>query len=260
MSAVALSHPVVDPHPVDRRPGVRRLVAVELRKLVDTRAGFWLCAGVVAATALVVAISMLTGPAGVHDLARTLKFALQPAAFLLPVTGILLVTGEFSQRTAMTTFALVPSRSRVVWAKLGAALVVSVAATAACIAISLIGVALGGDAGAATWSLSAAMIPQAFVFVAAAMVTGVAFGAALLLSAPAIVAYLLLPTVWAALASSIHALSGVARWLDQSQTLDPMVRHPLSATDWTHALATLAVWMVLPLLVGWWRLMRRDVG
>ena len=43
------------------------------------------------------------------------------------------------------------------------------------------------------------MIPQAFVFLAAAMVTGVAFGAALLLSAPAIVVYLLLPTAWSVL-------------------------------------------------------------
>ena len=176
------------------------------------------------------------------------------------MTGILLVTGEFSQRTAMTTFALVPSRARVLWAKLGAALVVSVAAVAVCFAASLIAVAIGGDAGSATWTLNAAMIPQALVFVAAAMVTGVAFGAALLLSAPAIVAYLLLPTVWSALAGSIHALSGVARWLDQSSTLAPMARHPLSATEWTHALATLGVWMVVPLLVGGWRLMRRDVG
>jgi ABC-type transport system involved in multi-copper enzyme maturation permease subunit len=255
MSAVALSHPVAE-----RRPRYDRLVAVELRKMVDTRAGFWLSAGVVAATALVVVIGMLTGPAGIHSLDRTLRFALQPSRFLLPMIGILLVTGEFSQRTAMTTFALVPSRPRVLGAKLGAALVVSVAAVAVCFAFSLIAVAIGGDAGTATWSLNAAMIPQALVFVATAMVTGVAFGAALLLSAPAIVAYLLLPTVWVALAANIHALSGVARWLDQSQTLGPLAQHVLSATEWTHALATLAVWMVLPLVVGGWRLMRRDVG
>jgi ABC-2 type transport system permease protein len=255
MSAIALSLPAAD-----RRPGLGRLTAVELRKMVDTRAGFWLSAGVVAATALVVLISMLTGPAGSHDLERTLKFALQPAAFLLPVTGILLVTGEFSQRTAMATFALVPSRSRVLWAKLGAALVVSVAAVAVCFAFSMIAAAIGGDAGSATWGLNAAMIPQTLVFVAAAMVTGVAFGAALLLSAPAIVAYLLLPTVWSAVAGSIHALSGVARWLDQSETLAPLATHPLSATEWAHALATLGVWMLVPMLVGGWRLVRRHVG
>jgi ABC-type transport system involved in multi-copper enzyme maturation permease subunit len=255
MSAVALSHPVAE-----RRPGYDRLVAVELRKMVDTRAGFWLSTGVVAATAVVVLISMLTGPADVHSLDRAVRFALQPSRFLLPVIGILLVTGEFSQRTAMTTFALVPSRSRVLGAKLGAALIVSVAAVAVCFVFSLIAVAIGGDAGTATWSLNAGIVPQAVVFVATAMVTGVAFGLALLLSAPAIVAYLLLPTVWVALAANIHALNGVARWLDQSRTLGPLAQHVLSATEWTHALATLAAWMLVPLLIGGWRLMRRDVG
>ena len=107
MSAIALSHPVAD-----RRPGYRRLVAVELRKMVDTRAGFWLSAGVVAATAVVAMIAMLTGPAGTHSLERTLRFALQPSAFLLPVTGILLITSEFSQRTAMTTLAGLYRRSK----------------------------------------------------------------------------------------------------------------------------------------------------
>ncbi len=254
MSAIALSDPDLT---VERRPGFGRLTAVELRKMVDTRAGFWLSAGVVAAIVVVVVIAMFTGPADVHTLARTLRFALQPAAFLLPVTGILLVTGEFSQRTAMTTFTLVPSRGRILAAKLAAGLVVSVAALAVCLAVSLVAVAIGtGTVG----GLPAVMIPQALVFLATAMITGIAFGSALLISAPAIVAYLLLPTVWTALASSIHALSGVARWLDQGDTLSPMARAPLSATEWAHALATLAVWMALPLIVGWWRLLRRDVG
>jgi ABC-2 type transport system permease protein len=252
MSAIALSDPAVE-----HRPGFGRLTAVELRKMVDTRAGFWLSAGVVAAIVAVVVIAMLTGPADAHTLARTLRFALQPAAFLLPVTGILLVTGEFSQRTAMTTFTLVPGRGRILAAKLAAGLVVSIVALAVCLTVSVVAVAIGtGTVG----GLPAVMIPQAFVFLATAMITGVAFGSALLISAPAIVAYLLLPTVWTALASSIHALSGVARWLDQGETLSPMARHPMSATEWGHALATLAVWMAVPLIVGWWRLLRRDVG
>ena len=39
-----------------------------------------------------------------------------------------------------------------------------------------------------------------------------------------------------------------------------MTRHALSGTDWLQAGATLALWMVLPLAIGWWRVMRRDVG
>ena len=185
--------------------------------------------------------------------------ALIPTAILLPLIGVLLVTGEFSQRTALTTFALVPSRARVMWAKLGASVVCSVAALALCLAVAAAGTALGSG-GPGVWTVHAVLLPQAFVYLATAMITGVAFGAALLVSAPAIVMYLLLPTIWSALANNIHGLQGVANWLDASQSLAPMIRHSLSATSWAHAAATLAVWTVLPLAIGWWRVMRRDVG
>jgi ABC-2 type transport system permease protein len=252
MSAIALSDPVVN-----RRPGFGRLTAVELRKTVDTRAGFWLPIGVALLTVLAVVVTLLTGDAAHHTLSHVFRNSLEPSAILLPVMGVLLVTSEFSQRTAFTTFTLVPGRSRVLTAKLAASLVVSVVALAVCLAVSVVGVALGsGTVG----GLSAVMIPQAFAFLATAMITGVAFGAAVLISAPAIVVYLLLPTVWSVLVGSIHALRHVATWFDQSQTLDPLAQHPLSATEWTHALATLAVWMVVPLLIGTWRLLRRDVA
>jgi ABC-2 type transport system permease protein len=252
MSAIALSHPVVN-----RRPGFGRLTAVELRKMVDTRAGFWLPIGVALLTVVAVVVTMLTGHGPQHTLSHVFRNSLEPSAFLLPVMGVLLVTSEFSQRTAFTTFALVPGRSRVLTAKLTASLVVSIAALALCLGVSVIGVALGSGTVS---GLSAVVIPQAFIFLATAMITGVAFGAAVLISAPAIVVYLLLPTVWTVLVGSIHALRHVATWLDQSQTLRPLAEHPLSTTEWTHALATLAVWMVVPLLIGTWRLLRRDVA
>ena len=252
MSAIALSNPVVN-----RRPGFGRLTAVELRKMVDTRAGFWLPIGVALITVVAVVVTLLTGNDAQHTLSHVFRNALEPSAFLLPVMGVLLVTGEFSQRTAFTTFTLVPGRARVLMAKLAASLVVSAVALVVCLAVSVLGVALGsGTVG----GLSAVMIPQAFVLLATAMITGVAFGAAVLISAPAIVVYLLLPTVWTVLVGSIHALRHVATWLDQSQTLGPLAEHPLSATDWIHALATLTVWMVVPLLIGTWRLLRRDVA
>jgi ABC-2 type transport system permease protein len=252
MSTIALSNPAVN-----RRPGFGRLTAVELRKMVDTRAGFWLPIGVALLTVVAVLVTMLTGSAGHHTLSYVFRNSLQPSRFLLPVMGVLLVTSEFSQRTAFTTFTLVPGRARVLTAKLAASLVVSVAAVALCLAVSGIAAAVGSGT---VDGLSAVMIPQAFAFLATAMITGVAFGAAVLISAPAIVVYLLLPTVWVVLVGNIHALGHVATWLDQARTLGPLAEHPLSATDWTHALATLAVWMVLPLLVGTWRLLRRDVA
>jgi ABC-2 type transport system permease protein len=252
MSAIALSDPQVN-----RRPGFGRLTAVELRKMVDTRAGFWLPIGVALLTLLAVLLTLLTGDATRHTLVHVFGNSLQPSALLLPVMGVLLVTSEFSQRTAFTTFTLVPGRVRVLMAKLAASLVVSAVALALCLVVSVTAVALGSGTVS---GLGAVMIPQAFAFLATAMITGVAFGATVLISAPAIVVYLLLPTAWVVLVGSIHALSHVATWLDQSRTLAPLAEHPLSATDWTHALATLAVWMVVPLLIGTWRLLRRDVA
>jgi hypothetical protein len=33
----------------------------------------------------------------------------------------------------------------------------------------------------------------------------------------------------------------------------------LSSTQWAHAGTSLAIWMVLPLLIGAWRITRREV-
>ena len=55
MSTTALAAPIrVNTAGVHARPGFGRLVAVELRKMVDTRAGFWLQVAMVALTVVVV--------------------------------------------------------------------------------------------------------------------------------------------------------------------------------------------------------------
>jgi ABC-2 type transport system permease protein len=246
----------------DQRPSMARLTRVELRKMFDTRSGFWLpiCVGLVAIATVL--ITVLSGPDIDHTFAHVFGNAVIPTAILLPLIGVLLVTGEFSQRTALTTFTLVPSRTRVMIAKLSASVVCSVVALAFCLVVAAGATALhpATDPSINAWSMHAVLIPQALLYLATAMITGVAFGAALLVSAPAIVIYLLLPTVWSVLTNSISGLNGVANWLEAGQTLDPLTRNALSGTDWLQAGATLALWMVLPLAIGWWRVMRRDVG
>jgi hypothetical protein len=90
------------------------------------------------------------------------------------------------------------------------------------------------------------------------MITGVGFGAVLLSSAPAIVVYFALPLVWSAL-GTISALEGVARWLDMSRSLTPLTDHLMNGTEWARAGTTLALWMVLPVLAGTWRIVRSEV-
>jgi ABC-2 type transport system permease protein len=91
------------------------------------------------------------------------------------------------------------------------------------------------------------------------MVMGLAFGAAILLSAPAIVIYLPLPTICGGVVGNTTALDGVARWLDASNKLDPMTQHALRGTQWAHALATYAMWIGIPIAVGLVRIGRGDL-
>ena len=108
-------------------------------------------------------------------------------------------------------------------------------------------------------SLSWQLIGQSWVFLVSGMVMGLAFGAAILLSAPAIVIYLRLPIIWYALVNNISALDGVSKWLSASNTLSPLTQQPLSGTQWIHALATLAFWIGIPILIGWARIGRGDL-
>jgi hypothetical protein len=169
------------------------------------------------------------------------------------------VSSEWSQRTGQITFALVPVRSRVLGAKLLASIAVGFAALVLSVAAAAGGTALGGAGLEGTWSYEPELLAQAAVYLITGMVGGVAFGAALLASAPALVAYFTLPFAWAAL-MSLSFLDGVAHWIDMVRTVGPMVDEVFGATQWAQAGTTLALWMVLPLVIGAWRITRRDIN
>jgi ABC-type transport system involved in multi-copper enzyme maturation permease subunit len=242
----------------DARPGLARLTAVELRKMTDTRAGFWLLLGTVALVVVAVVIRAATGDAQDHTLRELLSIAVEPAAILLPIAGILLVSSEWSQRTSLLTFTLVPHRSRVLAAKLAAGVVLSVAALQICIAVAVLGTAIAAPGVEDTWSMPAWMLGQSAIYVVTGMIMGIGFGAMLLASAPAIVLYFALPMAWMAL-GSLAFLEGAARWLDGARSMSPMTEELMSSTQWARVGTTLALWMLLPLLIGLWRVTRGDV-
>jgi ABC-2 type transport system permease protein len=128
-----------------------------------------------------------------------------------------------------------------------------------CLAVAAIGTAIAAPGIDGTWSLSAGLLGQSALSLATGMVGGVAFGAALLSTAPAIVLSFALPIGWAAI-GSISIFEGAARWLDGSRSLSPMTEHLMSGTEWARAGTTLALWMVLPLAIGLWRIVRDEVG
>jgi ABC-2 type transport system permease protein len=227
--------------------------------MVDTRAGFWLQVAMVALTVVVVVVRLLVGDAAHHTFQAVLDAGLQPAAILLPVLGILLVTSEWSQRTGMITFALVPARSRVLGAKLIASLVLAVAMLVMSVAVVAAGVLVASPGVDGTWSDAAPLIGQSAVYLTAGMITGVALGAILLASAPAIVLLFPLPTAWMAVVS-LPFFADVAPWVSTARALSPMQEEVMSATQWAHVGTALALWMLLPLLIGTWRITRREVS
>ena len=259
MSAVTLTAPIAtDTAGVHTRPGPGRLVAVELRKIVDTRAGFGLQVATVVLTVVVVLARALVGEEADHTFAAILDVGVLPAAVLLPVAGILLVTSEWSQRTGMITFALVPRRSRVLVAKIAASVILTLAMLVMVAAVAAAGVLVaspGDGAFAGVWSL----IGQTVVYLTGGTLTGVAFGAVLLASAPALVALFALPIAWTAI-SSLSLFADAAPWLDTRVALGPMPNEVMSATQWAHAGTALALWMALPLAIGAWRITRREVA
>jgi len=260
MSTTTLSAPIpMNTAGVHARPHLGRLVAVELRKMVDTRAGFWLQVAMVALTVVVVVVRLLVGDRADHTFQSVLDVGLQPSAVLLPVLGILLVTSEWSQRTGLITFALVPVRSRVLGAKLIASLLLAPAMLAAVVAVVAAGVLVASPGVEGTWSDAAPLIGQSAVYLTAGMITGVALGAILLASAPAIVLLFPLPTAWMAVVS-LSFFDDVAPWVSTARALSPMQEEVMSATQWAHVGTALALWMLLPLLIGTWRFTRREVS
>ena len=243
---------------VNRRPGLGRLVAVELRKMINTRAGFWLQVATIAITVIAVIVRTVVGDAADHTFAAVLNIGVRPAAVLLPIAGILLVTSEWSQRTGMITFTLVPRRSRVLATKLIASLVLALAMLVMSVTVAAAAVLIASPGVDGTWAHLAPLIAQSALYLTTGMAIGVAFGAILLASTPAIVVLVTLPASWAALAS-LSYFDKVAPWLDTSRALDPLPNEVLNPTQWAHAATALALWMLVPLSIGFWRITRREV-
>jgi ABC-type transport system involved in multi-copper enzyme maturation permease subunit len=243
----------------DARPDIVQLTVVELRKMVDTRSGFWFLLVSAVATIAAVLVVGYAGNADDHVLSAMLEIAVIPASILLPIAGILLVTSEWSQRTAMTTFALVPNRSRVLASKLAAGIILGLLALALGVIVAVVGTAFFAPDTGDAWSLSAELFGQHVLGVVSGMIGGFAFGALVLRSAPAIVAYFVAPSVIIVLAQ-IEGLRGSLEWIDGSQSLPPLTDHVLSGSEMARVVTTLVVWSVVPLVIGWWRIKRDEIS
>lgn len=168
------------------------------------------------------------------------------------------MTTEWTQRTALSTFTLVPRRGSVLTAKLGAAVAVAVGAAlstgAAAVAATVVAGAHSGQQ--VRWTGMATGLAGAVLGGVCFMLLGVALGVLLQHSAAALVAYLLAP--------GLVTLAGTAlvgdrvEWVAATVAIIRLEDFDLHGAVGPTVTA-LALWVLVPLTVGIVRWQRREV-
>ncbi|MGC4960321.1 ABC transporter permease [Gordonia sp. DT218] len=243
-----------------------RLTAVELRKLVDTRAGFWLTASI-GLISVVVVVAMLIAN---HDKPGDLNFGQFfgmmniPTGIILPILAILLVTGEWSQRTALTTFTMEPRRERIVTAKLLAALVAGIGAVVLSLVLGAVGNVIAGIAftdPAGAWSFTAAGLVNSFLLQMFGLLLGFAFAALILNTPGTIVAYFALPTALSLVTELVPWFKdNLGQWIDTTSTNAPFQSGDwATGSEWARLIVSAVVWIAIPLTLGVIRVLRSEV-
>ena len=242
-----------------------RVVRVELRKMFDTRSGFWLLASIVIAGVLATVATILFAPDDAltyYTFAKAIGF---PMTVILPIIAVLAITGEWSQRTGLTTFTLVPPRHRVILAKVVASVGVGIASMLFALVIGVLG-NLVGTAIAGTdvvWDVS--FMHSVYIVFGSllCLLTGTMLGILFRSSPVALVAYfvysLLLPTVFAVLESTQHSFRDVRPWVDLNLAESTLFEGTISGDQWAHLLVTTLVWLVVPATLGLLALRHSEV-
>jgi ABC-2 type transport system permease protein len=239
-----------------------RLVGVELRKMADTRAGVWLLSLTVLVTAAFMVIFFFVADADERIFANFIGIAATPQGFVLPVLGILLITSEWGQRTAMVTFALEPSRSRVIGSKVVAALILGLGAFVAAIALASLGTLIGGaDGGFEDLKLTTFLLFLGLQILT--VLQGLAYGLIFLNTPAAIVTFFVLPIASSIIFSVVPALQDSAPWVDLGTAQQPLFElgsgGELTSDQLAHLGTTSLIWIILPFLIGLVRVMRAEL-
>ena len=238
-----------------------RLLRVELRKLVDTRSGRWLLILIAALTAVVVTLFLFAAPPEELTYENFVNATGTPQGILLPILGILTVTSEWGQRTGLVTFTLEPRRGRVVVAKLLAVVLLGLASVTVALLLAAGGNQLGQalQDGTGAWDLGWGGLGDILVLQLLGVVQGLALGMLIMNSAGAIVTYFALPAVWGILTTTVDFFRRIGEWVDLNTTSATLQAHDMTAGAWARLAVSALLWVGLPLLLGWVRLLRREL-
>jgi hypothetical protein len=242
-----------------------RATSVEIRKMFDTRSGFWLMASIVIAALVATTAVIMFGSDDdltYSTFAAAIGF---PMTVILPIIALLSVTSEWSQRSGLTTFTLVPHRRRVIAAKAASSLAVAVTSMLLAFAIGALGTVVG-TAIAGTdqvWDVSVSDCLYIVLGNILGLLMGFVLGMLIRNSPGAIVAYFLyaflLPTLAGMLAASQEWFRDLQPWVDFYYAQTAMFNGALTAEQWAHVGVAGAIWLALPLATGLALVMRSEV-
>jgi ABC-type transport system involved in multi-copper enzyme maturation permease subunit len=232
------------------------LLGVELRKTVDTRSGRALLA-----TSLGLVVGVLAWKIAHADIDPAFdgysRGMATLVAVVMPIGGLLAMTSEWTQRTALTTFTLTPRRLPVIAAKYASALVLSLGVLAVGLVLAFGATAIAGALhGPADFADVAVHVRGAVVMVLLQVTMACAFGAVAANTPVALSTFLLAPTVWTAASTSL--LGSAAPWLDVFSAYDRLASTDPGA-DLAQTLTATTVWVLLPAAIGLWRALHREV-
>jgi ABC-2 type transport system permease protein len=244
---------------------MRTIMGVELRKMFDTRSGFWLMSSIVILAVIATGAVIIFAPADEQTYGSFAAAIGIPMTIVLPIVAALSVTSEWSQRTGLTTFTMVPSRSRVVVAKLIDTVLVGVAAILTALAVGVVGNVVGSQLAGVptTWDMDVSDVLYILGGSGLGMLMGFTLGVLFRNSAAAIVGYfvyaMVLPTLSELLRGAQDWYADAQRWVDFQANQGMLYDGDFSATNWAQLAVTGAVWLLLPLAFGFWRVLRSEV-
>ncbi len=265
---------IVPPATTTDAPGLRtaqpipatRLVKVELRKMFNTRSGFWMLISIGVLSPISAGSLLVLGLNSDVTYQNFVRASGFPMSVILPIIAILAVTGEWSQRSGLTTFTLVPSRGRVIGAKAIATLLVGLGAVSVAFAVGALGNVAGSAlAGVATaWDISLSMALQMVLYNLVGMAFGFALGVVLRNSPAAIVGYfvasLVMPGILALLAQVRPRFEDLQPWIDWHYTQVALLDGGTNTgKEWAMLGSTTVIWIVIPIVVGLLSLRHSEV-
>ncbi len=254
-----------EPRPVPAPIPFSRLVSVELRKCFDTRAGFWLMASIGIAALLATGAVLLWAPDSELTYAAFASAIGFPMAVILPMVAVLSVTSEWSQRSGLTTFTLVPRRSRAIAAKAVVAIGISIVSMLLAGAIGAVGTIVGSAITGVdpVWDITTVDLLNIILAQVLGMLVGFMLGAVIRHSAGAIVAYFVYSFVLTGLTELLAGaqdwFADLRPWIDFNYAQGELFNGSLDSTEWANLGVTSIVWLIIPMTIGLWTLMRSEV-